>query len=130
MMRSLRSAMTPEGRLFTDCAPPWLMPEKGCERYDLGGRRGVEVHTIPDRASGAVTRRYCYRGDWLEEKYWLHSAATLRSAAATANWQIESVRSWQPDCRSDPWGPPRRNRGHRLYIFAPCDAPTVPLRGV
>jgi SAM-dependent methyltransferase len=117
VLRSLRTAVTPGARLFTDCAPPWLMPKRGCERLDLGGGLAVEVRTFPDRLSGTVTRRYCYRGDWLEEKYWLHSAATLQKAAAAANWQIESVHGWQPDCRSDPWGPPKKNRGHRLYIF-------------
>jgi len=116
VLSSLRGCMERGGRLFADVAPPSLLPEGGRERLALGGMT-VEVEISPDRASGVVTKRYRLGGEWTEERYWLHSTATLRRAAKAAGWQLESVHGWHPDCPADPWGPGRKGRGHRVYVF-------------
>jgi SAM-dependent methyltransferase len=118
LLKLLASYMAGDGRLFTDCAAPGLMPAKTCDRIVLGEGEVIDVVTRPNPADSTVTRSYRIDAAQFSERYWLHSTPTLRTAATAAGWRLEKIYAWTPDRPQDPWHPiGNRRTGHRLCVF-------------
>ena len=110
--------MTEGARLFTDCASPALMPERGSERTVLGDGTAVEIITTPDPAAATVIRSYRFRQSEISEKYWLHSTSTLKEAAALSGLQAENMWAWTPELVHDPWHPfDEGEDAHRVLVL-------------
>lgn len=118
VLQRLAPYMQAGARLFTDCASPALMPASARDQIVLADGELVEIVTQPDPVSATVARSYGFRGSQITERYWLHSNSTLKAAANSAGWQLESQYGWTPDRARTPWHPLGKSaNGHRVCVF-------------
>lgn len=104
-------------RLFTDCAPPQLMPTEILEEITLEDDTLIEVSTRSNPPENMVTRSYRLGSTRTAETYWLHSPRTLKAAAAVAGWRVEAAYAWRPDRPSSPWSHSLGGSLHRVYVL-------------
>ena len=117
ILTALTSSMKRGARLFTDCAPPQLMPKASRERLQLGVSGIVNVETRPDLVTGVVDRAYRGLDSSFVERYWLHSERALTDAAKHSGWAVENTFLWRPERSRGPWTKAGREKRHRVYVF-------------
>lgn len=117
ILAALGPCLRTGARFFTDCDPPQLMPTEAVEEIVLDGDTHIEVSTRPNPQENVVTRSYRLGSTRTAETYWLHSLRTLKAAAASAGWRVESTFAWRPDRPSSPWRQHVGGSLHRVYVL-------------
>jgi len=120
-LESILAAIAPclrtGARLFTDCAPPQLLPTAAVEEIVLDGETRVKVSTRPNPERDMVIRSYRLGSVRTAETYWLHSPRALKAAAAAAGWRVESTFAWRPNRPLRPWRQNIDSADHRVYVL-------------